>query len=61
MRMLIVAAGSCGDLYLIIAIGRALRKRGRDIVFFSSGYFLHPAASGREIAAALDQLVDCNF
>lgn len=57
MRMLVVAVGSLGHVYRIIVLDRALRQRGRNIVFYTSDYFHRATACGLEHAAALNQLL----
>lgn len=39
MKIIIVAIGSMGDVYPLIGIGVALKKRGHSIVFLSNSYF----------------------
>jgi UDP:flavonoid glycosyltransferase YjiC (YdhE family) len=40
MRVLIAASGSYGDIFPFLALGRDLKRRGHDVRFFSSSYFI---------------------
>jgi UDP:flavonoid glycosyltransferase YjiC (YdhE family) len=40
MRILISASGSYGDIFPFVAIGRELKRRGHDVRFFASSYFI---------------------
>ena len=39
MRVVITAIGSAGDVHPFVAIGRALRERGHDVVILASAWF----------------------
>ena len=39
-RYVITALGSAGDVYPFLAIGRALKARGHDVVLYASEYFI---------------------
>lgn len=53
MHFLMSAAGSAGDVYPLIAIGRALRQRGHDVELLASHWFENQiAAAGLGFVAA---------
>jgi len=45
MRVLVMASGSYGDINPFLAIGREMKRRGHDVLFFASAYF---ASAARE-------------
>ncbi len=53
MRVLLATMGSAGDVNPYIAVGRALRARGHEVLLLSSGYFEH---SVRQAGLAFEPL-----
>lgn len=47
MRVLIAASGSYGDIYPFVGLGRELRRRGHEVVFFASEFFRAAVAAER--------------
>ena len=52
--MILVAAGSAGDVNPFLSIGRALLDRGQDVVLFTSGMF---ETAAREAGLRLESLL----
>jgi len=56
MRVVLVAAGSAGDVNPFLAFGRVLRERGHDVVLFTSGIFEEAArAAGLRLVALVSR------
>lgn len=58
MRVLIAASGSYGDVFPFVAIGRELKRRGHDVVFFASAYFTSLIESAGLAAVPLGTVED---